>query len=314
MSVSIQSVFTPNELALEVEWLKVRDTLVGENYVKRDVKRALELAAASEHPQCQWLTDLFVRKTVSTVKEAQDVFLADEKNSPVPASLCFAALLSSPVDVVLLCKSADMGHPLAQAKMAGRTNGEEKFQFAKSAASQREREGFFWLGFCHQFGKGCEPDLEMAKKLHLIAVQLGSVLSMCCLGRMFDESDPRWWFWLGRAVVLGFPDASFLGNFSARVQSFNSGSGNDAVVFQIGKALNGHVNVEERTIFGGHNLDIRISSANSAISFYKAQLVSCRLAVDTWSHIGIRCNVVKDIRVLIGKLVWETRDLAFYKV
>jgi hypothetical protein len=216
---------------------------------------------------------------------------------------------------VLLRQSADLGYPLAQARMAGRTNGEEKFRFAKSAASQREREGFFWLGFCHQFGRGCEPDLEIAKKLHLIAVQLGSVLSMCCLGRMFDESDPRWWFWLGRAVVLGFPDASFLGNFSARVQPFNSGSGNGSVLFQIGKALNGHISVESRTIFNlGLEFDDLIGPANTAISFYKSQVAACRRAVDAWSHVGIQRGVVKDIRILISKLVWETRDLALYKV
>jgi hypothetical protein len=86
-------------------------------------------------------------------------------------------------------------------------------------------------------------------------------------------------------------------------------------VFQIGQALNGHVSVEKRTIFGrSDSFDNRVGPANSAISFYKAQLASCRVAVDMWSHVGIRCRVVKDIRILIGNLVWETRDLALYKV
>jgi hypothetical protein len=91
MSVSIQSLFTPDELARELEWLEARDTLLGETPTKHDVKRALDLAAASEHPQCQWLTGLFAQKTVSTVKEARDVFLGDESKSP--ASLCFASPL-----------------------------------------------------------------------------------------------------------------------------------------------------------------------------------------------------------------------------
>jgi hypothetical protein len=91
MSVSVCSLFTPKELALEVHWLVARDMLLGENCVDQDIERALELAAASEHPQCQWLTGLFAEKTVKTVKEARDVFLADKKKSP--ASLCFAAVL-----------------------------------------------------------------------------------------------------------------------------------------------------------------------------------------------------------------------------
>ena len=39
------------------------DALLGENRVAQDVKRALELAAASKHPQCQCLTGLFAGKT-----------------------------------------------------------------------------------------------------------------------------------------------------------------------------------------------------------------------------------------------------------
>jgi hypothetical protein len=312
MSVSVRSLFTPAELALELEWLKARDALLGVTCVKQDVKRALELAAASEHPQSQWLKSLFAEKTVATAKEARDVFLADEKKSP--ASLGFAALLSDPRDGALLRQSADLGCALAQAKMAVKTSGEEKFQFAKSAASQREREGFYWLGWCYQNARGCVMDLVKARECYLIAAQLGNVDSMSAVGRLLDGSDPQRWLWRGRAAVFGDP-SSFLLNFSAKVHQFKSGSQNGAVVFQIGKALNGHVSVENGTIFGSNrNFDNRTGPANSGISFYKSQLAACRCAVDAWSHVGIRCNVVKDIRVLIGKLVWETRDLALHKV
>jgi hypothetical protein len=130
---------------------------------------------------------------------------------------------------------------------------------------------------------------------------------------MLNESDPLRWYWLGQAAKL--KESRFLLNFAKQVQELNSGSNNAAVVFMIGKALSGHVSVEEETIFGErHDFDNRICSANTAISFYKSQLAACRCAVDVWSHVGIRCSVVKDIRVLIGKIVWETRDLALYKV
>jgi hypothetical protein len=312
MSVSIHSLFTPVDLALELEWLKARDTLLRNNFVKQDVKRALELAAASEHPQCQWLTSLFAGMTVSTVKEACDVFFAEEKKSP--ASLCFAAMLSDPLDFALLRQSADLGYPFAQAEMVRWTRGEEKFRWAKSAASQRERNGFCWLADCYEYGDGCEKDLEKAGDCRLIAAELGDVYSMNVLGRLLDESDPQRWVWWHRAAVLRGPD-SFLNNFRGVVEKFNAGSGNGVVVFQIGKALNGHFNVEKRTIFGMSNdFDNRIGPANSAASFYKSQVVACRRAVDAWSHVGIQCGVVKDVRVLIGKLVWETRDLALHKV
>jgi hypothetical protein len=257
------------------------------------------------------LTGLFAEKAVKTKHEAHVVFLAEEKKSP--ASLCFAALLY-PWNVVLLRQSADLGYPLAQARMASYTRGEERFRMANSAASERDREGIFWLGYCCQIGDGCEKDLDKARECYLVAAQLGLVLSMNALGFLLDESDPQRWFQWCRAAVLGDPN-TFLADFSAQVEKFNSGSGNSSVMFQIGRALNGHVNVEERTIFGNkYVFDNHIVPANSSISIYKAQLAACRRAVNAWSHVGIHCGVVKDIRVFIGKLVWETRDLALYKI
>jgi hypothetical protein len=155
MSVSIQSLFTPDEFTLELEWLKARDVFLGYNGVNQNVKRALELAAASKHPACQWLTGVFAEKTVKRVKAARDVFLAEEKKSP--ASLCFAALLSDPVDNTLSRQSAELEYPFAQAQIAARTRPrklregnkrrEELIRLAKSSASQREPDGFCWLPF-----------------------------------------------------------------------------------------------------------------------------------------------------------------------
>jgi hypothetical protein len=158
--------------------------------------------------------------------------------------------------------------------------------------------------------------LERARECFLIGAQLGFVSSMKTLGRLLDESDPQRWFWWGRAAVLGHPN-SFLYHFSNPVPEFNSGVGNGSVVFQIGKALNGHINVEKRAIFNngykfaGYKFENRIGPANFAVLFY-AQCVVCCRAVDAWSICAARIGVVKDIRVLIGKLVWKTRDLALF--
>ncbi len=127
---------------------------------------------------------------------------------------------------------------------------------------------------------------------------------MNAFGTMLNEFDPQQWVWWGRAAILGEP-SRFMISFSGQVEKCNSGSGNGVVVFKIGEALNGHISVEEKTFFGSnYNFDNLIGSATTAISFYKSQLSACRLAVDAWSHVGIQCGVVKDIRVLTGKLVW----------
>jgi hypothetical protein len=74
-------------------------------------------------------------------------------------------------------------------------------------------------------------------------------------------------------------------------------------VFQIGKALNGHVRVEKREIFGIFDSAHRIDPANFAVSFYESQLSACRLAVDAWSLCCFRLNIYKDIRVFMGMMI-----------
>ena len=103
---------------------------------------------------------------------------------------------------------------------------------------------------------------------------------------LMDETDPLRWVWWGKAAHFG-GCASFLYNFWKVVRDFKSGSGSAQCVFQIGQALNGCVDEEEREIFGEEDdFDNLIGPANDAIGFYKSQLAACRRAVDTWTLVG----------------------------
>jgi hypothetical protein len=216
MSVSIRSLFTPDELTLELEWLEARDTLLGEYGVKQDVKRALELAAASELIQCQWLTDRFAEKTVSIKEEARDVFLALGKNDA--RGLCFAALLDDSDEreesVARLRCSAELGCAFAQAQMADLTLGEEMFRFATLAAAQRERDGIFQLGCCFRHGWGCEKNSDKAIDNCIISAELGDVAAMVIAGRCLDATDSlRWVWWVKlRNEATGFTSSTILPN------------------------------------------------------------------------------------------------------
>ncbi len=79
-------------------------------------------------------------------------------------------------------------------------------------------------------------------------------------------------------------------------------------MFLIGRALKGNIDVEKEVIFGRpHQFDSRIGPANQAVSFYSSQIQSARLAVDTWTLVSTRLLLMKDIRILIGKMIWEAR-------
>jgi hypothetical protein len=310
----IHSLFTPHQLTQEKQWMEARDTLVGfkDNGVKQDVKRGLELAAACQHAHAQWLTGVMVGKIVNTKVEAKDVFLDVKESSP--ASLCFAALLSDPLNEALLRQSANLGYAFAQGVMARFSEENERFKYALEAARQREREGFFLLGLCFEIGDGCEENEDKARENYLLAASLGHVSAMRDLNELLEESSPLRWFWLGEAARGGLPGI-FLTEFSSEVEEFKFGSGNAAIVFQIGRALKGRIDCEKEEIFEeGEEYQEWVDPANEAVSFHNAQVTACRRAVDTWSLVGIHFNFVKDIRVLIGKLIWETRDLALFEI
>jgi len=85
------------------------------------------------------------------------------------------------------------------------------------------------------------------------------------------------------------------------------------VMFAIGQALHGHVNVTEKTIFRDEYPESFFGPAKQAIAFYQAQIQATKDAMRAWTHIGIKVNVVKDARKLIAKMIWDSRDEALFK-
>ena len=107
----------------------------------------------------------------------------------------------------------------------------------------------------------------------------------------------------------------FLSNFEKQVEMFDSGSGSAVVMFAIGQALQGHVNEQERTIFRSkYDFDSLIGPAKQAIAFYEAQIKATQDAMRAWTQVGIKLKVVKDVRKLIAKLIWDAREEALFDV
>jgi hypothetical protein len=209
-------------------------------------------------------------------------------------------------------RAADLGYALAQARMAESRNGQERFQWAEKSAAQGERDGFYQLGYCYLDGKGSERNPERAKENFLIATELGDMYAIVCVGEFFDKDDPQRFVWLGRGAANG-DSFSFLKEMVDQIHNINSETGHAKVVFVIGRALKGHINNEERTTFGSdHNFGAYIGPANQTLRFYEFQLQSYRKAVDSWTLVGRRNRVVKDIRKMIGKMIWDAREEAEY--
>ena len=264
-----------------------------------------------------WLTSVLDGKYGLTKQQAREVFLSHQNDA---RALCFAWHLSDDrwSDLTLLRRAAEMGNAYAcstlceRHELYGEENEEEVFRFAQLAASQYERDGFRWLGVC--FELGCKHDMNLAKQNYLIAAELGDIYAASSYSSCLDESDPAGWLWFGRAALRGFPD-SFLDYFSNRVEEFFSGSGYATNVFLIGRALKGNIDMEKKRIFGqDEGFDSRIGPANRAVLFYDLQVKSARLAVDTWTLVATRLHIIKDMRIYIGKMIWEARCEANYMI
>ncbi len=301
------------------KWLHVRDTFLGENFVEQDIIAALTLARGCKHPDAEWLTLIFEGQNVSTKEEARKVFLLFQDVDA--RAVCFAWCLTDGVrnDLSLLRRAAEKGNAFACATLYREVwlmNTEEAFRLAQYSAAQHERDGLFYLARCLVDSRGCEKNLALAKENFLIAAELGDVFAASECSYHVDACDPARWVWFSRAAVSGFPD-SFLESFSKPVQEFFSGSGSASIVFLIGRALKGNIDVGEEEIFGttpfSLNFDLVVGFANQAIAFYDSQVKAARLAVDTWAQVATRLRLIKDMRILIGKMIWEARFEANYK-
>jgi signal transduction histidine kinase len=136
---------------------------------------------------------------------------------------------------------------------------------------------------------------------------------MLWLGDLLDEFDPQRWRWWGQAATLG-GTWNFLISFANQVKLFKSSSGSASVMFAIRQALQGHVNEQAKTIFNDSYVDSRIGPAKQAIAFYEVQIKATKDAMRAWTLVGIKLKVVKDVRKLIAKLIWEAREEALYDV
>jgi TPR repeat protein len=243
-SVLLHRQLSPEKFQQLIAWYKIRDMLLGQNYLEQHIKKVLELASMCNHPNAVWLTKLFAGRDVASREEGRQVFLACENGRELFGLLvCLEGLLMTFVELLFLVMRLH--------KQGWQCILMMKNLFREKSTAQGERDGFHLLGVCYQYGSGCVKDVARAKENYLSATELGHVFAMVCVGELFDEDDPQRFVWLGRAAADGYPFCC-LGEISDQMRSFNNATGQANVVFAIGRALKGHIDNEERTIFGEH--------------------------------------------------------------
>lgn len=135
----------------------------------------------------------------------------------------------------------------------------------------------------------------------------GNVISMVRYGQMLPNNQLRWKYW-GKAAIRGAPE-EFFKHCAAEIKGSSV-----ANVYEIGKTFHGRLNVEQQTLMGSKYRfsQCGFEASKAAIEVFRAlQRVPAKRAVDTWTLVGLRNHVVKDIRILIGKLIWEDTEAQY---
>jgi hypothetical protein len=273
-------------------WYKARDTMLGMHRTKQDMAEGLRLAQSCRHADAVWLVSLFPEGVPATRQEAKAVFVAHANDA---RALYFGAFICWFDKVVKkdVRRSAELGYEPAQAWMAEQSGGHERVAWAERAAAQGERDALFCLAL------HCEKSRSVA--LIAEAAALGHAYAQCWHAKHnFESCDWRQSYWLGRAAPRIKEAAVAL--LDALIGECDTSG---RVVFEIGAACKGCID-RGRTVFGRRFDEKRMRCAEAAVVLHDRWCDMAREAIRCWMQVARR-YLVKDIRILIARLLWKER-------
>jgi TPR repeat protein len=267
------------------------------------VERCLHVARNFSHPDAQWLASLLPAGVAVSRQRLCEVML-EQRDDP-RAMLIAWRLSASGSSRDLLVRSAQMGYAPAQAMLALlSTRGDESFVWAQKAAAQRERRGLYELGECHMRGAGCARDERKATEFYKEAAELGYAPAQCRYGRLaFGEMGWERFHWCSLAASRGVGITLFVREVLDNCVLLALGL-YDRILHTVAPVFAKHFRVEERTVFGTRLDQSQMQDIQRILVVHEKMLGRARRAIDCWSMAGRRCRVVKDMRVMIAKMLW----------
>jgi hypothetical protein len=267
-----------------------------------DPEEGLRLARECRHPDAVWLAALFPAGVAVTRERVAAVMLQQEGDA---RGIYLAWLLGEGIPRSFLLEAALLGYPVAQGHLAYIANADakESFFWAEKAAQNGDRFGTFWLADCLWRGRGCTEDVGRALELMKVAAELEYLPAMHYRGELsFGEFDWERYYWWGRAAARGLRGDYFYDAVRRLLPSFEKG--------EFGRILHTAAPVirkqlAEHQLPESQSSEVLMASWQCVLELHDAMLGRARRALDCWSLVGLRCGVVKDIRVVIAKMAWE---------
>ena len=318
---------TPFRLAEKRKWYEARGKFLGQLDTV-DFAEGLRLAKLSTEDEAKWLCDVFP-VAPSNIDDVIKVFLDTAAQSNIKAStkarcLAYASCLQDDENTSL--RAANLGDSFAQAYVsdyyfAERGDDVNQFLYAERSALQYDPAGMTALATLFFEGIGCIKQPEKAEFYYKFAASLGSVSASYEYGQILlvkDTTNLEAYIFLGKAWKVShviFNQFRYAAeDVMLQVKAGLPKENLAPILFCIGEILcvKPLRNENPNAIRRNRRCVDRNACVMIAAEMYKEWCRKARLAVDTWSLIAKRLGVHKDIRILIGKMVWDMKSDADY--
>jgi hypothetical protein len=127
-----------------------------------------------------------------------------------------------------------------------------------------------------------------------------------CGENVWTSADWQRYRWWGLAAARGYYRA-VLGLQEAATEQMRlieEGSAVARLLFELGAAFRGHVEVPEKRVFCEPVSEEDLQAALRCVELHDECVAHAKDAIRIWLLIGRRLNVAKDIRHVIAKLLW----------
>ena len=289
------------------QWFEARNTFLGIDGYKQDVGRGLELASKCNHPDARWLCSVITDPMMSALEVYELLSHLAQSANDGGRTQTFAALVDPLPSLFydhLLCR-----YPLALAYS----------EFADSvdlieAAEAYEPDALYRVAMFH--GHYNWEQMELAARLGHLEAQYK------VLKHRYKDWDPERYIGFDVLARKRIYDQSIVKFMYKCIREFQCGSyQHGAATFTIGKLVKDVFQLScrgECRIYGDPlkwtfgELEKDVVGASRAfaiaITLYRDQTRLTKDGIQMWSLIGKRLKVVKDIRIMISKMIWSDRS------
>jgi hypothetical protein len=276
--------------------------LAGTLWNESNVDKGLQLARECKLPDAVWFASLFPAGVAVTKKRMREVMLQQGNDA---RALYIAWTLADDGATELLERATQMSYAPAQAAMAWATSGTASFEWAEKAAARGDRVGLFNLARCFLNGLGCVTDAGKATELYKQAAYLEHPIAMFWYGDLaFSDHEWERYVWWGRASTRGFGGQLFAANVVRLLPLFEKDE-LCLVLHTVAPVIRARFDVSSCTAF---NLSVTKGMSDKLrriLELHEAMLQRARRAIDCWSVVSRRCGLVKDVRLVVAKMVWK---------